>query len=86
MVKIEHLDPQTVATVVRNGTEHKLFLHQLITREELETLTVASGKVVYSVDELEIFEKSAPAVEPTPAKLSAKEIAQQAKAKAAKAA
>lgn len=98
MVKIEQLKNGAKATFVRDGTERPVFLHQLITRQELETLVVQQGTVVYSVDELEILEKSAdtksvatPAPEsvestaPTQErKPTAKEIAAQAKIAAKK--
>ncbi len=98
MVKIEQLKNGAKATFVRNGTERPVFLHQLITRQELDSLVVQQGTVVYSVDEMEILEKSAevksvaaPAPEPaepaapTPErKLTAKEIAAQAKIAAKK--
>lgn len=98
MVKIEQLKNGAKATFVRDGTERPIFLHQLITRQELETLMVQQGTVVYSVDEMEILEKSAdvksvaaPAPQPVepaaPAqerKLTAKEIAAQAKIAAKK--
>lgn len=82
MVKIEQLKNGAKATVMRNGRQVPIFLHQLITRQELETMEVSVGTVVYSIDELEILEKSAPAPGPAPApapRLSAKEIAKAAK-------
>lgn len=82
MVKIEAMKNGAKATVMRNGRQIPLFLHQLISRDELETMVVESGTIVYSVDELEILEKSAPAPAPAPAperKLTAKEIAKAAK-------
>lgn len=83
MVKIEHLKNGAKATFMRNDKKIPVFLHMLISRQELETLEVETGTVVYSVDELEILEKSAPAPAPAPApaerKLTAKEIARAAK-------
>lgn len=80
MVKIEQLKNGAKATVMRDGRQVPIFLHQLITRQELETMEVSVGTVVYSIDELEILEKSAPAPAPAPApRLSAKEIAKAAK-------
>lgn len=80
MVKIEQLKNGAKATVMRDGRKVPIFLHQLITRQELESMEVSTGTVVYSVDELEILEKSAPAPAPAPApRMSAKEIAKAAK-------
>lgn len=88
MIKIEKLKDGAKATYTRDGVKKPVFLHQLITRQDLETLEVTQGTVVYSVDELEIKEQSAPvmtAPAETPVKkLSAKEIAAQAKIAAKK--
>lgn len=86
MIKIEKLKDGAQATYIRDGIKKPVFLHQLITHQELATLEVTHGTVVYSVDELEIKEQSAP-VTPAEApvkKLSAKEIAAQAKLAAKK--
>lgn len=81
MVKIEQLKNGAKATITRDGRTVPIFLHQLISRQELETMQVTAGTVVYSIDELEVLEKSAPAPAPAaPApRLSAKEIAKAAK-------
>jgi hypothetical protein len=87
MIKIEELKNGAKATYTRDGVKKPIFLHQLITRQDLETLEVTQGTVVYSVDELEIKEQSAPAVvaaELPVKKLTAKEIAAQAKIAAKK--
>jgi hypothetical protein len=88
MIKIEELKNGAKATYTRDGVKKPIFLHQLITRQDLETLEVTQGTVVYSVDELEIKEQSAPAVvvaaEVPVKKLTAKEIAAQAKIAAKK--
>jgi len=92
MIKIEYLKNNAKATYTRDGVKRPIFLHQLITHQDLSTLEVTQGTVVYSVDELEIKEQSAPEpVKPVVAeepvkKLSAKEIAAQAKIAAKKAA
>jgi hypothetical protein len=84
MVKIEQIKDAKVF-VTRDGVRRQVFLHQLITRQEAETLEVEGGSVLYSIDEQELVTKEAPkpaAVEapPTP-KRTAKQIAQEAKAK-----
>lgn len=88
MIKIEKLKDGAKATYTRDGVKKPIFLHQLITHQDLTTLEVTQGTVVYSVDELEIKEQSAPASpaqEELPVKkLSAKEIAAQAKIAAKK--
>lgn len=100
MIKIEKLLDGAKATFLREGRRQPIFLFQLISHSELATLEVESGKVVYSVDELELCEKtatetkspeSAPAPSesqpaPTAKKLTAKEIAAQAKIAAKQAA
>lgn len=95
MIKIEQLKDNAKAVYTSNGVKKPVFLHQLITHQDLATLEVLQGTVVYSVDELEIKEQSAVATEPVPEtsivpepvkKLSAKEIAAQAKIAAKKAA
>ena len=90
MIKIEQLKNGAKATYTQNGVKKPIFLHQLITHQDLATLEVIQGTVVYSVDEMEIKEQSAPiiptVVEEPVKKLSAKEIAAQAKIAAKKAA
>lgn len=76
MVKIEQLKNNAKISIIRDGERRQVFLHQLITRQELETLEIESGSVVYSVDESEIIEKFAeikPVAAPEPAKVSVKE-------------
>jgi hypothetical protein len=83
MVKIEQIKNAKVF-VTKDGVRRQVFLHQLITRQEAETLEVEGGSVVYSIDEQELVTKEAPRVEPPPApapKRSAKQIAQEAKLK-----
>lgn len=92
MIKIEQLKNDAKATYTRDGVKKPIFLHQLITHQDLATMEVTQGTVVYSVDEMEIKEQSAPqpvqpvVVEEPVKKLSAKEIAAQAKIAAKKAA
>ena len=59
MVKIEQLSPGTVVWFVRDGKRQRAFLHQLLTRDELTTLEVVGGTVVYSIDEQEVVSRSA---------------------------
>ena len=84
MVKIEQIKDAKVF-VTKDGVRRQVFLHQLITRQEAETLEVEGGTVVYSVDEQELVTKEAPkpvVVEPPVApKRTAKQIAQEAKLK-----
>lgn len=87
MVKIEQIKDAKVF-ITRDGVRTQVFLHQLITRQELETLEVEGGSVVYSIDEQELVTKEAakvrPVEPPAPApvpKRTAKQIAQEAKLK-----
>ena len=84
MVKIEQFKGGAKASVIRDGERKQVFLHQLITKQEFETLEVSVGSVVCSIDEQELVEKFAPQPEivaaPAP-KRSAKQIAQEAKLK-----
>lgn len=59
MIKIEQLKDGAKATYTRDGVKKPIFLHQLITHQDLVTMEVTEGTVVYSVDELEIKEQSA---------------------------
>lgn len=59
MIKIEQLKDGAKATYTRDGVKKPIFLHQLITHQDLATMEVTQGTVVYSVDELEIKEQSA---------------------------
>lgn len=59
MIKIEQLKDGAKATYVRDGNRRQVYLHHLITHDELATLEVSEGTVVYSVDESEIREQSA---------------------------
>jgi len=61
MVKIEKLSPDASIWFVRSGVRQRAFLHQLISKSELDTLEVESGTVVYSIDEQEVVSRSATA-------------------------
>ena len=52
MIKIEQLKNGAKATYVRDGNRRQVYLHHLITHDELATLEVTEGTVVYSVDEM----------------------------------
>jgi hypothetical protein len=66
MIKIEKLINGASATFVRDNVRMPIFLYQLLTHEELNTLIVKNGTVVYSIDELSIEERTADTVvEPT---------------------
>lgn len=65
MVKIEIIGPGASATILRNGERQQVFVKQLITYEEADSLEVTGGEVTYSVNETEVITKSgnaAPAV------------------------
>lgn len=70
MVKIEIIGPGASATILRNGERQQVFVKQLITYEEADSLEVTGGEVTYSVNETEVITKSgdaAPAVPQTTA-------------------
>jgi len=85
MVKIETIKSGASASIIRNGQRQQVFEKQLISYDELNTLEVTGGDVIYSIDETEVHTKSpkpAPVVSPSAAepKLSAKEKAKALKA------
>lgn len=59
MVKIEKLSEDACVWYMRDGIRQRAYLHQLISVLELQTLEVEAGTVVYSVDEQEVFTKTA---------------------------
>lgn len=59
MIKIEKLSADAIVTFERNGTRQRAALNYLISHSEFETLVVESGKLTYSVDELEVLERVA---------------------------
>ena len=54
MIKIEKLIDSAKAVFTRNGTETPVFAGQLLGHNEIGTLKVLSGSVLYSVDETEL--------------------------------
>lgn len=65
MVKIERLKNNAIATFTRNGSSMPVFVNQLMTLDEFQTLKVTSGTVVASIDENEIVEVSATSTNPS---------------------
>lgn len=59
MVKIEKLSPDARVWFQRDGTRQRAFLHQLLSRAELDTLEIEAGEVMYSIDEQEVVTRSA---------------------------
>ena len=79
MIKIERMSEGCKATV--NGNQ--IFVGQLFSYSDIETLAVTEGKVMYTVDEAEVKEVEAEVVAPAPvlvakkaAKLAPVEVAQ----------
>jgi hypothetical protein len=56
MIKIEQLNGGAKATIVRNGAKQAVYVTMIITPEELKTLEVIGGSLLYTVDETEIIE------------------------------
>jgi len=57
MVKIESITPGASASIIRNGNRQSVFSKQLVTYDEIQTLEVTGGDVVYSIDEQELVTK-----------------------------
>lgn len=58
MIKIEKLKDGAKVFVIRNGKKTQVFLNQLISDVEFETIEVEGGTLVYSINETEIAELS----------------------------
>lgn len=71
MIKIERLKNNAIATFTRNGVVTPVFVNQLMTPDEFQTLKVSSGTVVASIDENEIVEVSATNTNPSSTEPSA---------------
>jgi hypothetical protein len=56
MIKIERLKDGAKVFVVTEGTRRQVYLNQLITYAEFETIEVEGGALVYSIDEAEVKE------------------------------
>ena len=80
MVKIEQLKDGAKATYTRDYTREQasIGLHNLISFNELQSMVVTKGTVIYTIDEKTFGEKSAP-VEPAPVKVAPKIIPKVAK-------
>lgn len=59
MIKIEQLKNGAKATIVRNDVTQPVYIGMTLTEDELASLTIALGTVVYTVDEAEVVEVSA---------------------------
>lgn len=60
MIKIEKLSADCKATVVRADVAQPVFLHQMLTQDEFNTLLLTQGELVYSVDEMIVNTIKAP--------------------------
>ena len=58
MIKIERLKDGAKVFVTRDGMRVQVFLNQLITHTDFQTVEVEGGTLVYSVDETEVLEMS----------------------------
>jgi hypothetical protein len=56
MIKIEKLKDGAKVFVKRDGERTQVFLNQLISHSEFNTIEVEGGTLVYSVDESEVLE------------------------------
>ena len=87
MVKIEQLKDGAKATYTRDYTREQaaVGLHNLISFNELQSMIVTKGTVIYTIDEKIFGEKSAP-VQPAPVQPAPVKVAPKATPKVAKAA
>ena len=56
MIKIEKLKDGAKVFVVTEGSRQQVYLNQLITAAEFQTIEVEGGTLVYSIDEAEVKE------------------------------
>lgn len=56
MIKIEKMTPGCKATITRGEQPQPVFVGQLLSRADLETLVVGGGTLMYTIDEQEIVE------------------------------
>lgn len=56
MIKIEKLKDGAKVFVVTEGSRRQVYLNQLITAAEFQTIEVEGGTLVYSIDEAEVKE------------------------------
>ena len=56
MIKIEQLKGGCTATIQRNGVKQPVYIGMAVTKEELDSLEISQGTLVYTIDEEEIVE------------------------------
>jgi hypothetical protein len=59
MIKIEQLKNGAKATIIRNDVAQPVYVGMNVTNDELASLEIELGSVVYTIDETEIVEVSA---------------------------
>ena len=63
-IKLEKISVPGKVFITRNGIKQKAQNNMVITEQELASLEVLEGEVLYSVDELELHTVKAPEPEP----------------------
>lgn len=56
MIKIEKMTPGCKATITRGEVPQPVFVGQLLSRADIETLIVGGGTLLYTIDEEAIVE------------------------------
>lgn len=56
MIKIERLKDGAKVFIMDQGTRRQVYLNQLITEADFQTVEVEGGTLVYSIDETEVKE------------------------------
>lgn len=56
MIKIEQLKSGCTATIQRNGVRQPVYVGMVVTKAELDSLEIAQGTLVYTIDEEQVVE------------------------------
>jgi hypothetical protein len=64
MIKVERITTDTLATIQRNGKPVRITLGTILTFEDLKTLKITKGELLYTVNEQDIVVVKATEPEP----------------------
>lgn len=56
MIKIEQLKSGCTATIERNGVRQPVYIGMVVTKAEVDSLEIAQGTLVYTIDEEQVIE------------------------------